>query len=122
MTNLIPGVILLAKHKETGIYNFVRIHPLEYKLHKAYKLIQTNPGAFTHNEVMGLMKEYVRPSLTWVNFSLEEQRAVLKAPRCNAKLDATKLVNRLGEYGYTVLDAHDALVEAFVEMKAKGLQ
>lgn len=71
---------------------------------------------------MGLMKEYIRPSLTWVNFCLEEQHAILKAPRCNAKLDATKLINKLGEYGYTVLNAQDALVEAFVEMKAKGLQ
>lgn len=71
---------------------------------------------------MELMKEHVRPSLTWTNFSLEEQGKVLKAPRSNAKLDATKLVTKLGEYGYTVLNAHDALVEAFVEMKAKGLQ
>lgn len=122
MTNLVPGVIFLAKHKETGIYNFVRIHPLGYKLHESYNLIQTNPGTFTHNEVMGLMKEYIRSSLTWINFSLEEQRAVLEASRCNAKLDATKLINRLGEYGYTVLNSHDAFVEAFVEMKTKRLQ
>ncbi|GAD98334.1 hypothetical protein PVAR5_7026 [Paecilomyces variotii No. 5] len=104
MTNLVPGAIILAKHKETGVYNY------------------TNPGTFTHNEVMGLMKEYVRPSLTWVNFTLDEQSQVLKAPRSNAKLDSTKLANKLKEYGYEVLPAHEALVEAFALMKDKGLQ
>lgn len=39
MTNLVPGVILLAKHKEIGIHNFVRMHSLERrdKLHE-YRL------------------------------------------------------------------------------------
>lgn len=126
MTNLVPGAIVLAKHKETGVYNFVSIQFLEESLitntNLLHRISQINPETFTHNEVMELMKEHVRPSLAWANFSLEEQGKVLKAPRSNAKLDATKLVKKLGEYGYTVLNAHDALVEAFVEMKAKGLE
>ncbi|THC93111.1 hypothetical protein EYZ11_007423 [Aspergillus tanneri] len=104
MTNMVPAAILLAKHREIGIFNF------------------TNPGTFTHNEVMELTKKYIRPSLTWTNFSLEEQRQVLKAPRTNAKLDASKLVNTLAGHGYAVLNAQDALVEAFTIMKAKGYQ
>ncbi|KAE8379694.1 hypothetical protein BDV26DRAFT_280166 [Aspergillus bertholletiae] len=102
MTNMMPAAILLSKHRETGIYNFI------------------NPGTFTHNEVMELTKKYIRPSLSWTNFSLEEQRQVLKAPRTNAKLDASKLVKTLAGYGYTILNARDALEEAFTTMKAKG--
>ncbi|KAF5860036.1 hypothetical protein ETB97_002122 [Aspergillus alliaceus] len=102
MTNMTPAAILLSRHRETGIFNF------------------TNPGTFTHNEVMELTKKYIRPSLSWTNFSLEEQRQVLKAPRTNAKLDASKLVKTLAGYGYTILNAQDALEEAFTIMKAKG--
>ncbi|KAE8151652.1 hypothetical protein BDV25DRAFT_171304 [Aspergillus avenaceus] len=102
MTNMTPAAIILSKHRETGIFNF------------------TNPGTFTHNEVMELTKTHIRPSLTWTNFSLEEQRRVLKAPRTNAKLDASKLVKTMAGYGYTILNAQDALAEAFTIMKAKG--
>ena len=126
MTNLVPGAIVLAKHNETGVYNFVSTRFIDECLimdtNLPHSVLQTNPETFTHNEVMELMREHVRPSLAWTNFSLEEQGKVLKAPRSNAKLDATKLVKKLGEYGYTVLDSHDALVEAFVEMEAKGLE
>lgn len=61
LTDLLPASILLAEHKETGIYNF------------------TNPGAISHNEVLALFKEYVRPEFTWKNFTLEEQAKVIKA-------------------------------------------
>jgi hypothetical protein len=38
-----------------------------------------------------MVKEYIKPNLTWVNFSLEEQSEVLKAGRSNNYLDTTKL-------------------------------
>ena len=47
--DLLPGSILLAEHNNTGVYNF------------------TNPGAISHNEVLVLFKEIVRPDYTWKN-------------------------------------------------------
>src|SRR6195952_3035656 len=55
LTDLLPASLLLADHNETGIYNF------------------TNPGAISHNEVLSLFKQYVRPNFTWKNFTLDEQ-------------------------------------------------
>ena len=42
--DLLPAAILLAEHDEVGVYNF------------------TNPGAISHNEVLQLFKEIIRPS------------------------------------------------------------
>ena len=73
----LPASILLAEHGEVGIYNF------------------TNPGAISHNEVLSMFRDIVRPSFTWKNFSLDEQAKVIKAGRSNCKLDTTKLVAKL---------------------------
>ncbi|KAK5992514.1 dTDP-L-rhamnose synthase [Cladobotryum mycophilum] len=102
--DLLPAVILLAEHKSTGVYNF------------------TNPGAISHNEVLTLFKEIVRPELTWENFDLEEQAKVIKAERSNCTLDATKLVTRLEEYGCHVPEIHEAYKKCFKRMKAAGIQ
>nr|GMD26457.1 trifunctional UDP-glucose 4,6-dehydratase/UDP-4-keto-6-deoxy-D-glucose 3,5-epimerase/UDP-4-keto-L-rhamnose-reductase RHM1 [Ipomoea batatas] len=50
-----------------------------------------HPRVITHNEVLELYKKYVDPGLTWTNFTLEEQRKVLAAPRCNNELNSSKL-------------------------------
>ncbi|KAM5355227.1 hypothetical protein ACJ41O_001873 [Fusarium nematophilum] len=101
--DLLPAAILLAEHKATGVYNF------------------TNPGAISHNEVLRLFKEIVRPSLTFKNFTLDEQARVIKAGRSNCELDSTKLVNKLAEYGYQVPEVHDAYRRCFERMKAAGI-
>jgi 3,5-epimerase/4-reductase len=100
--DLLPASILLAEHKETGIYNF------------------TNPGAISHNEVLSLFKEYVRPDFTWKNFTLEEQAKVIKAGRSNCKLDTTKLIKKLKEYGFEVPEIHEAYKLCFQRMAAGG--
>lgn len=100
--DLLPASILLAEHKETGIYNF------------------TNPGAISHNEVLSLFKEYVRPDFTWKNFTLEEQAKVIKAGRSNCKLDTTKLVKKLKEYSFEVPEIHEAYKQCFQRMAAGG--
>jgi len=100
--DLLPASIALASHDETGIYNF------------------TNPGAISHNEVLELFKKHIRPSFTWKNFSLEEQSKVIKAGRSNCKLDTTKLVKKLREYGMEVLEVHEAYEQCFMRMAAKG--
>jgi 3,5-epimerase/4-reductase len=100
--DLMPASILLAEHNDTGIYNF------------------TNPGAISHNEVLTLFRDIVRPGFTWKNFSLEEQAKVIKAGRSNCKLDTTKLVKKLREYGYEVPEIHEAYRLCLERMKAGG--
>ncbi|XP_047339167.1 bifunctional dTDP-4-dehydrorhamnose 3,5-epimerase/dTDP-4-dehydrorhamnose reductase [Impatiens glandulifera] len=73
LDELLPISIEMAKRNLTGIYNF------------------TNPGVVSHNEILEMYKEYVDPSFTWKNFTLEEQAKVIIAPRSNNELDATKL-------------------------------
>jgi 3,5-epimerase/4-reductase len=102
--DLLPASILMAEHKETGIYNF------------------TNPGAISHNEVLSLFKEYVRPTFTWKNFTLEEQSKVIKAGRSNCKLDTTKLVKKLKEYNFEVPEIHEAYKGCFQRMAAAGVK
>ncbi|KAL1837145.1 hypothetical protein VTJ49DRAFT_4210 [Mycothermus thermophilus] len=104
LADLLPGAVLLAEHGETGVYNF------------------TNPGAISHNEVLTLFRDIVRPGFTWKNFSLEEQAKILKAGRSNCKLDTTKLVEKLREYGYEVPEVHEAYRKCFERMKAAGVQ
>lgn len=100
--DLLPASILMAEHKDTGIYNF------------------TNPGAISHNEVLSLFKEYVRPDFTWKNFTLDEQAKVIKAGRSNCKLDTTKLINKLKEYKFEVPEVHEAYKQCFQRMAAAG--
>lgn len=101
--DLLPCSILLACAGETGIYNF------------------TNPGAISHNEVLGLFKQIVRPSLEWENFSLEEQSKILKAGRSNCELDAGKLVRRMREFGVEVPEVHKAYRMCFERMVKNGV-
>jgi len=102
--DLLPAAILMAEHKDLGIYNF------------------TNPGAISHNEVLSLFKEYVRPDFTWKNFTLDEQAKVIKAGRSNCELDTTKLVNKLAEYNFKVPEIHEAYKGCFQRMAKAGVK
>lgn len=102
--DLLPASIILAENKETGVYNF------------------TNPGAISHNEVLGLFKEIVRPGFTWKNFSIEQQAKVIKAGRSNCQLDTTKLVKKMKGYGYEIPEVHEAYRQCFERMKDAGIQ
>ena len=51
----------------------------------------TNPGLISHNEILEMYKEIVDPSFTWVNFTLEEQRAILAADRSNNFMETRRL-------------------------------
>jgi len=78
--DLLPMVVQLSEHNETGVYNF------------------TNPGAISHNEVLSLYRDIVDPSYRWKNFTLEEQAKVVKADRSNCALDASKLMSKVKQY------------------------
>lgn len=98
LSDLLPASIMLAEHNETGVYNF------------------TNPGAISHNEVLTLFQQIVRPTFKWKNFSLEQQAKILKAGRSNCKLDTAKLTAKLAEYGYEVPEIHEAYERCFQRM------
>jgi hypothetical protein len=104
LADLLPAAVLLAEHGEVGVYNF------------------TNPGAISHNEVLALFRDIVRPSFTWKNFSIDEQAKVIKAGRSNCELDTTKLVTKMKEYGYDIPDIHEAYLRCFGRMRAAGIQ
>lgn len=103
LSNLLPAAIILAQNHQTGVFNFV------------------NPKACTNNEIMSLAKKYIRPELRWENFAVEDMNKVLKAPRANVTLDASKLVSVCAELGYEIKDSIPALEEMFRSMKAQGL-
>ncbi|MFA6066651.1 MAG: NAD-dependent epimerase/dehydratase family protein [Candidatus Babeliaceae bacterium] len=74
LDDLLPLISQMALMKLAGNYNFV------------------NPGAISHNEILELYKQYIDPTFTYVNFSVEEQSKVLKALRSNTELDVHKLL------------------------------
>jgi dTDP-4-dehydrorhamnose reductase len=74
LDDMLPLAVDMTLRRLKGNYNFV------------------NPGALSHNQVLELYKEYVDPSFTWKNFSLEEHNQILKARRANAELSAAKLL------------------------------
>lgn len=73
LDDMLPILIDLASKKHTGTINL------------------TNPGSISHNEVLSMYKYYVDNSLTWENFTLEEQDTILDSKRSNNKLDTSKL-------------------------------
>lgn len=79
LDELLPISIEMAKRNLTGIWNF------------------TNPGVVSHNEILEMYRDYVDPSFTWKNFTLEEQAKVIVAPRSNNELDTTKLKEEFPE-------------------------
>ncbi|KAB8236579.1 hypothetical protein ETB97_012837 [Aspergillus alliaceus] len=103
LLNLLPGAVILSDNAETGVYNFV------------------TPGEISNVEIMELAKKYIRPDLTWQTFGLDDMAKILKAPRANCILDASKFKNKLQEYGYEVKERREALEELFQVMVKKGL-
>lgn len=101
--DLLPAALILAQHGETGVYNF------------------TNPGSISHNDVLSLFKEIIRPSLVIKNFTLAEQSKVIKAERSNCELDTSKLVSKMKEYDFEIPEIHHAYRQCFVRMKIAGI-
>ncbi|KAM0545750.1 hypothetical protein ACHAPJ_011174 [Fusarium lateritium] len=102
--DLLPISIAMAEHRDTGIFNF------------------TNPGAISHNEVLTLFRDIVRPGLTWENFTLEEQSHVIKAGRSNCTLDTSKLEEKAKTYGFTIPQVYQGYRLCFERMRAAGIE
>lgn len=74
LPELLPYVIDMMFSKITGTINLV------------------NPGLISHNEILEMYKNMIDPEFTWDNFTIEEQRNILKADRSNNYLDTTRLI------------------------------
>ncbi|KAK1325427.1 putative rhamnose biosynthetic enzyme 1 [Acorus calamus] len=79
LDELLPISIEMAKRNLTGIWNF------------------TNPGVVSHNEILEMYRDYIDPSFSWKNFTLEEQAKVIVAQRSNNELDTTKIKKEFPE-------------------------
>ncbi|CAH8321970.1 unnamed protein product [Eruca vesicaria subsp. sativa] len=97
LDELLPISLEMAKRNLTGIWNF------------------TNPGVVSHNEILEMYREFIDPSFTWKNFTLEEQAKVIVAPRSNNELDATKLKTEFPE----MLSIRESLVKFVFEPNKK---
>ena len=105
---MLPLAIAMSEHGETGVYNF------------------TNPGAVSHNEVLGLYKQIVDPEYSWKNCTLEQQAGAIKADRSNCELDTTKLMGVVKQYQgeemeIEVNEIREAYAKCFERMK-RGMQ
>lgn len=76
LNELLPIMINLALEGKVGTLNL------------------TNPGTITHNEILEMYKAIVDPSITWQNFSIEEQNQILASKRSNNCLDTSYLESR----------------------------
>jgi len=95
--DLLPLVIHLSENKTTGVLNFV------------------NPGVLSHNEILTLYRDILEPGYQWNQFTVEEQNKILKAPRSNNHLDASKLLALFPN----VPDAKDAVTACFRRINDK---
>lgn len=73
LPTLIPIMIHMTRNREVGCYNLV------------------NPGAMSHDEILGRYQEIVDSEISWETFSEEEQNRILACPRSNTCLDTDKL-------------------------------
>ncbi|KAI5055397.1 hypothetical protein GOP47_0028918 [Adiantum capillus-veneris] len=97
LDELLPISIEMAKRNLCGIWNF------------------TNPGVVSHNDILQMYKDYIDPSFTWKNFTLEEQAKVIVAPRSNNELDSSKLSAEFPE----MLSIKDSLIKYVFEPNKK---
>ena len=73
LPELLPILVDMVKAGRTGTINLC------------------NPGLVSHNEILEMYRETIDPTLSWGNFSEEEQNALLAAGRSNNYLNTDKL-------------------------------
>lgn len=94
LDDLLPIAIKMTERELKGNYNFV------------------NPGTISHNQILDLYREYVDPSFTYTNFTVEEQDSILKARRSNNELDVSKLLKEFPE----ILPIQQSIIFVFKRM------
>lgn len=93
--DLLPISIEMTIKQLKGNYNFV------------------NPGVISHNEILDLYKKYIDKDFNYINFTLEEQKKILKADRSNNQLDVTKLLKEFPN----IPDIKKSIIEVFKRMQ-----
>ena len=73
LNDLLPLLIDMINKKEIGTINL------------------TNPGYISHNEILELYKEIVKPDFTWENMTIEDQNKILLSERSNNILNTERL-------------------------------
>ena len=96
LDELLPISIEMAQRNFKGVWNF------------------TNPDTVTCNEVLEMYKDYIDPSLKWVNFT-PEQHAQFPSQSING-MDTSKLKKEFPE----LLSVRDSLVKYVFEPKKKN--
>jgi dTDP-glucose 4,6-dehydratase len=91
LPELLPWFVQLALEGVTGTLNFV------------------NEGTVSHNQVLEMYREAVDPAFVVRNFTVEEQGAILKAGRCNCRLDASELGRLIAARGGRLQTAEEAV-------------
>ena len=69
LDEMLPVLIKYAREGRVGTVNLV------------------NPGVITHNEILDMYTQYVDPSFSYTNFTLEEQAKILAGGRSNNYLE-----------------------------------
>jgi nucleoside-diphosphate-sugar epimerase len=96
LDELLPISIEMAKGNAKGIWNL------------------TNPGIVTCNEILEMYKNYIDPSFTWINFTLQEH-AQFSTPSINL-MDASKLKKEFPE----LMSIKESLIKYVFEPKNKS--
>jgi len=92
---LFPYIIDLMKQKYIGTLNF------------------TNPGNISHNEILELYKKYTDNTITWNNYTEDEQNKQLLSKRCNNTLDTTLLQELFPD----IKNVKDSIIECLKTIK-----
>lgn len=95
--DIIPAIIQLTLKQCHGIYNLV------------------NPGTISHDEIMQLYKKYIDPTHEYSIASEEVISKLLKAPRSNCELDASKLLQECPDIPHI----QQSIIHVFERMKEK---
>jgi len=93
LPELLPMSLEMSRRGLTGVLNF------------------TNPGSISHNEILQLYKEYVDEEFVWKNFSVEEQAAVIVAPRSNNLLETERIEKEFPD----IMDIKSSLIKYVFE-------
>ena len=75
----------------------------------------TNPGLISHNEILEMYREFVDPTFTWNNFTLEEQNQILESKRSNNFLE-TKI---LESFDTNVKPIKESVRDILIQMNKK---
>ena len=97
LNDMIPIMVRLARIKMCGPVNL------------------TNPGLISHNEILEMYREFVDPTFTWNNFTLEEQNQILESKRSNNFLE-TKILESLEP---NVKPIKESVRDILIQMKKK---